>query len=303
MIKKLKKQDYFDDPALPLQVHIRDPQPEFPLHAHSFDELVIILQGTAVHCVDNQPIPVKSGDVFVVSCRHGHQYHDMHGLALANILFDSRALGMNRWDVRALPGFHALFALEPVLRAQHKFNSRLHLSDSQLRYAKELVQDLQRETGTRNPGYRVMAEGLFMQLTVFLSRCYSDKPSPESHDLLRLGDTIAFIETRFSEKITLDDLAKKSQFSKRHFQRIFQECMGRSPIDHLLRIRVQKAAELLRNSDRKITDIAFDCGFSDGNYFTRQFRKMTDLSPSEYRRIRRRPGAEKRVAHLQGVEP
>ena len=286
MIKKLRKQDYFEDKTLPLQVHIRDPQPEFPCHVHGFDELVIILRGTAVHIVDGQAFPVKSGDVFVVSGRHGHQYQDLNGLALANILFDSKSLQMSQWDVRALSGFHALFALEPVLRTQQKFNSRLHLSEKQLRQVNEMIQTLQRETGARNPGYRVMAEGLFMQLTVFLSRCYSDKPSSESHDLLRLGDAIACIETRFSEKITLDDLAKKAQFSKRHFQRIFQECMGCSPIDHLLHIRIQKAAELLRHSDRTITDIAFDCGFTDSNYFTRQFRKTTGYSPSEYRKTR-----------------
>jgi AraC family L-rhamnose operon transcriptional activator RhaR/AraC family L-rhamnose operon regulatory protein RhaS len=210
----------------------------------------------------------------------------LNGLALANILFDSKALQMSQWDVRALSGFHALFALEPVLRNQQKFNSRLHLSEKHLRQVNEMIQTLQRETGARNPGYRVMAEGLFMQLTVFLSRCYSDKPSSESHDLLRLGDAIACIETRFSEKITLDDLAKKAQFSKRHFQRIFQECMGCSPIDHLLNIRIQKAADLLRHSDRTITDIAFDCGFTDSNYFTRQFRKTTEHSPSEYRKTR-----------------
>jgi AraC-like DNA-binding protein len=286
MIKKLRKQDYFEDKTLPLQVHIRDPQPEFPCHVHGFDELVIILRGTAVHIVDGQAFPVKSGDVFVVSGRHEHQYQDLNGLALANILFDSHSLQMSQWDIRALPGFHALFALEPVLRTQQKFNSRLHLSEKQLRQVNEMTQTLQRETGARNPGYRVMAEGLFMQLTVFLSRCYSDKPTSESHDLLRLGDAIACIETRFAEKITLDDLAKKAQFSKRHFQRIFQECMGCSPIDHLLHIRVQKAAELLRHSDRTITDIAFDCGFTDSNYFTRQFRKTTGHSPSEYRKTR-----------------
>jgi AraC-like DNA-binding protein len=283
MPEQLRKQDYFDDPALPLQVHIRDPQPEFPLHAHGFDELVIILRGTAMHFVDGQPFPVKSGDVFVVAGNHSHQYLDMHGLALANILFDSPALDMPHWDIRALPGFHALFALEPVLRTQQKFNSRLHLSERQLNHVNEIVRDLMRETAMRSPGYRVMAKGLFMQLTVFLSRCYSDKPPEKSLDLLRLGDAIAYIETRFVEKITLDDLAKKAHLSKRHFQRIFSECLGRAPIDHLLHIRVQKAAELLKHSDLAITDIAFECGFSDSNYFTRQFRQIMNQSPGQYR--------------------
>ncbi len=286
MTEKLRKQDYFADPALPLQVHIRDPQPEFPLHAHGFDELVIVLRGTAMHMVDGQPFPVKSGDVFVVSGKHEHQYLDMHGLALANILFDSRALQMSQWDIRALPGFHALFALEPLLRAQQKFNNRLHLSERQLNRANELLHDLSREIEIRNPGYRMMARGLFMQLAVFLSRCWSEKPEAESIDLLRLGDAIACIETRFAEKITLEDLARKAHLSSRHFQRIFHECLGRSPIDHLLRVRIQKAAELLRHSDLSVTEIAFDCGFSDSNYFARQFRRIMDCTPRQYRQKR-----------------
>lgn len=283
MTEKLRKQDYFEDLTLPLQVHLRDPQPEFPLHAHGFDELVIILRGTGVHAVDGQRFPVKSGDVFVVSGRHEHEYPEIHGLALANILFDARALQMSRWDIRALPGFHALFELEPVLRTQSKFNSRLHLSDRQLNRTHELIRDLQRETEARRPGYRVMAKGLFMQLAVFLSRCYADGPPESSLDLLRLGDAIASIETGFAEKITLKELAKKAHLSPRHFQRIFQESMGRSPIDHLLHVRIRKASDLLLHSSRTITEIAFDCGFSDSNYFSRQFKKMMNQTPKQFR--------------------
>lgn len=289
MIEKLKKQDYFDDPTLPLQVHLRDPQPEFPLHAHGFDELVIILRGTAIHTVDDRQFPVKSGDVFVIAGQHKHKYQDLHGLALANILFDSRALQMNQWDIRALPGFHALFALEPVLRTQQKFNSRLQLTSRQLNHVNEIIHDLMREAQTHNPGYRIMAKGLFMQLAVYLSRCYSDKPSEESINLLRLGDAIAHIETCFAEKITLDDLAQKAHLSSRHFQRIFMECIGRSPIDHLLHVRTQRAAELLKHSNQTITEIAFECGFSDGNYFTRQFRQIMSQTPRQYRANKNSP--------------
>ncbi|RKX47261.1 MAG: AraC family transcriptional regulator [Verrucomicrobia bacterium] len=279
----LTREDLFEDPTLPLQVYIRDPQPEFPLHSHGFDELVIILKGTAMHVIDGQGFPVKSGDVFVIARNHAHQYQEMHGLALSNILFDAKALTMEQWDIRALPGFHALFSLEPAFRTQHNFQSRLQLSDQQLANVNKIIRDLTRETELRNPGYRVMAKGLFMQLAVLLSRCYSDEPTDESIDLLRIGDAIAHIEAHYAEKITLDELAEKSHLSKRHFLRIFHDCIGRSPIDHLMHIRTQKAAELLRHTDRTITDIAFDCGFSDGNYFTRCFRKTTGETPRQYR--------------------
>lgn len=280
---QLKKRDFFEDPTLPLQVYIRDPQPEFPLHSHNFDELVVILKGTAMHVIDEQEFPVKAGDVFVISRNHEHQYLDLHGLALANILFDSESLMMDQWDIRALPGFHALFSLEPAFRSQHNFRSRLQLSDPQLNKVNELIHDLTMESEQRSPGYRVMAKGLFMQLAVALSRAYSSKPTEESIDLLRIGDAIAHIETHYQGKITLDELAAKSHLSQRHFCRIFQECIGRSPIDHLMYVRCQKAAELLKGTDRTITDIAFDCGFSDSNYFTRCFRKTMEMTPKKYR--------------------
>jgi AraC-like DNA-binding protein len=280
---RLSKQDFFEDLSLPLQVYIRDPQPEFPMHSHGFDELVIILKGTAMHVIDEQEFPVKAGDVFVIAQDHMHQYQDMHGLALANILFDPESLGIAQWDIRSLPGFHALFSLEPAFRSQHNFKSRLQLSERRLNHVNELIHDLTRETEGRTPGYRVMAKGLFMQLAVNLSRCYSAEPTEESLDLLRIGDAIAHIETNYVEKITLEELAKKSHLSQRHFTRVFQDCIGRSPIDHLMHVRCQKAAELLKGTDRTITDIAFDCGFSDSNYFTRCFSKVMEQTPNQYR--------------------
>jgi AraC family L-rhamnose operon transcriptional activator RhaR/AraC family L-rhamnose operon regulatory protein RhaS len=87
----------------------------------------------------------------------------------------------------------------------------------------------------------------------------------------------------YTEKITLNELAKKSHLSKRHFSRVFQTCIGRSPIDHLIHVRCHKAAELLKATDRTITDIAFDCGFSDSNYFTRCFRNVTGQTPKQHR--------------------
>ena len=283
MVKKLKKRDFFEDATLPLQVHIQDPHPAFPLHGHGFDELVIVMKGTALHVVNGQEMPIKSGDVFVVARTHQHKYQDVHGLALANILFDAAALDMSSWDIQALPGFHALFELEPRLRRQQKFNSRLRLTDRHLGRTSDFLHDLTRETENRPPGYRVMAKGIFMQLAVFLSRCYTEMPTEESVNLLRIGDAIAYIETNFENKIELANLAQKAHLSKRHFQRIFQECVGSSPVEHLLRVRIRKAAELLQQTDLPITEIAFHVGFNDSNYFSRQFRAIMNQSPRQYK--------------------
>ena len=72
--------------------------------------------------------------------------------------------------------------------------------------------------------------------------------------------------------------------SQRSFMRAFQAAMGSSPVAHLIRLRLNRAATLLRHNDESITDIAFRVGFSDSNYFTRQFRNVMGVSPREYQR-------------------
>jgi transcriptional regulator GlxA family with amidase domain len=66
--------------------------------------------------------------------------------------------------------------------------------------------------------------------------------------------------------------------------RAFKSVMGRPPMEHVIKVRVTRAAELLTKTDLKITDVAFRCGFSDSNYFSRQFKQVMNASPREYRK-------------------
>ena len=71
--------------------------------------------------------------------------------------------------------------------------------------------------------------------------------------------------------------------SPRHFQRVFRQCTNESPVEYLLNVRVRHAAGMLRDTDRPVTEIAYDCGFADSNYFARCFRKVMNATPKQYR--------------------
>jgi AraC-like DNA-binding protein/quercetin dioxygenase-like cupin family protein len=256
------------------------------LHEHDFHELVVVLGGAARHVTSEGHYPISAGDVFLIRGDMAHGYEETNRLMIVNILFDPAGLGLPTDDLRRLPGYHVLFRLEPLLRRQHGFRSRLRLATDQLAEAAGLITRLENELVGRPPGYRFMARAHLMHLIGFLSRSYADAPAEaaERRSLLALAGVLSFIERHYAEEITVDRLAGMAAMSESSLMRSFRKVTGRSPIDYVIALRVAKAAELLRRTDLAVTEIAFRCGFNDSNYFSRQFRKTMGRSPREYRK-------------------
>ncbi|WP_261344854.1 helix-turn-helix domain-containing protein [Rubripirellula obstinata] len=267
-----------------MAVQRRDPQEPFGLHAHEFSEIVIITGGQGVHITGEDTYGLKAGDTFVIGGSRPHDYLDLDKLRLINVLIDTDELAMDVSDLQSLPGFHALFTLEPAWRKRHQFNSRLQLSPHELVQAIRLVDQLEAELDERSPGFGIMATTLLLQLAAFLSRCYNQTHNPKSKSLLRIAETIAHIERHYSDPISLDELIEMSGMSRRNFLRAFESTMGHSPIKYLIRIRIRQACKLLERDDLSITQIAMQVGFSDSNYFSRQFRSLMGLTPRNFRK-------------------
>ncbi|MBN2627636.1 MAG: helix-turn-helix domain-containing protein [Spirochaetales bacterium] len=88
---------------------------------------------------------------------------------------------------------------------------------------------------------------------------------------------------RLSEPITNRDVAKELFISSSYFQALFKQEMGSTFVEHLTRLRVEKAKELLLNTTLSITEIAFETGFKNPNYFSSIFRKLEDMPPKDFR--------------------
>ena len=284
MTKVLRKGEFLGKDRFPIAVFRWAEHTSEELHGHQFVELVVITRGLGHHMIAEEAWPVGAGDVFVISGNQQHGYQDVEGLSLINILYDQERLAMPTQDLGTLPGYHALFKLEPAYRKRHRFESRLRLSTDQLIGVESLVDALQDELRRMEPGYGFMATSLFMQLVGYLARCYGRWQEPATEALLRVGEAIGYLETHYRDNVSLDTLARIARMSKRNFQRVFREGVGRSPIEALIRLRVTRAAELLRQGHLTITEVAFEAGFEDSNYFARQFRKSMGVSPRAYRK-------------------
>ena len=104
--------------------------------------------------------------------------------------------------------------------------------------------------------------------------------TPPARHLLRAKD---LADARYAEPLTVDDLARAAGQSRAHFSREFRKAFGESPHQYLLTRRLERAAALLRTTDRSVTEICFVVGLSSVGSFTTSFRRMHGMTPLAYR--------------------
>jgi AraC-like DNA-binding protein len=99
-----------------------------------------------------------------------------------------------------------------------------------------------------------------------------------------IDKVIDFIQSNYGNKISLDDLTKTAYISKFHFLRLFKRHTGVSPYEYLINYRINKAKELLKNSELLIREISDTVGFFDYNNFIREFKKIVGITPLKYKK-------------------
>jgi len=113
------------------------------------------------------------------------------------------------------------------------------------------------------------------------------KPSPRSaaaRDRRRAVEAALWIDARSHDDIGLEGAAREAGLSSFHFLRLFSQVLGVTPHQYLVRSRLRRAARLLAEDDRPVTDVALDVGFADLSNFVRTFHRAAGVSPSGFRR-------------------
>ncbi len=107
----------------------------------------------------------------------------------------------------------------------------------------------------------------------------------------RFSKVIDHIHKHYGENLDLGGLAAQAGVSQSQLERRFQQILGTSPGEYILRVRISASRALLENTDRTIADIALEVGFYDHSHFTRTFRRQMSCSPKQYRDHHRQQGS------------
>jgi AraC-like DNA-binding protein len=249
------------------------------IHSHDFMELVVIESGYGIQLVEDIHIPIRAGDVFVIHPSQSHAYIEKQDLTLTNIIyFDDNSIPLLT-DLKQSPAYQAMFSLEPLIG---EGSARLNLGYTELQRIGKLVDSLQKSLLLEEGHSATIATLDFLSLLNELCRYYENSAPNHGRALIDLSKIIAYIDCNLGENRSVEELSKMANMSLRTFQRRFQDILGVSPVQYILEKRLEKACQLLKDSNIQISEVSYEVGFQTTTYFSRAFKKSTGLSPKQY---------------------
>ncbi|WP_159887146.1 AraC family transcriptional regulator [Paenibacillus puerhi] len=265
----------------------------FEEHVHDFIELVYVVHGQGRHRINRECFDVKAGDVFMIMPGEMHAFPDAkeYSLELVNCLFQRETIAA---FLPAEPGsLLELPYLKPLYRPGERMPRRLSLNSWESGEVLAQLEDMIQECKQSAEGAAVIVRQQLINMLIRLSRWYRRqeaeasfqpvKPLSVGHEIL-VRQICSHLEQNYYQKITAADLAKQFTISSRHLNRVFRQETGKSITLALQQIRIERARQMLAETNRSVDAIASAVGFNDTSFFSRLFARLVGCSPGGYRK-------------------
>ena len=253
------------------------------MHSHDFYEMVYVFSGTGKHVTEQGIYDIGPGDLFVIPPHRGHSYADRSHMALVNIMFDLNRLPFPTESFMSDSYFRAFFLPNENISDDFLIQNKLELTGDDKVKIESVIRRMLGEYNQDKRGRSVILVALLIELFVDIIRFCSAERYAYSKDLFLLQNILQYMSDHCAKPLTIPVLAKKFGLSQINLERLFQQSVKMSPVSYLIDLRLQIAAEKIRTEKSNISEIAFQCGFSDSNYFTKLFRKKYGMPPRSFR--------------------
>lgn len=274
---------FFRGADLPLKIYMHDYKSATDKwHRHNdFYELVIVCSGTAHNENTRRSESVRAGNVFLFPPGSVHRYTGIRNFRHYNILFQPSLLKIDQVNLASLPGYPLLFQFQ--FDGADCCSRLLSVDEAVLSRLVSMIETIRNECALCTAGWRESAFFEFMRMLVCLLRYCVPQDMGIGQNAFQIGRAIRAMEKNCTRTFTLKSLADEVHMSPSSFRHHFTEITGTPPVEYLLRLRLRKAI-LMLTSPTSVSGVALQSGFRDNNYFSRQFRKRTGLSPREFQK-------------------
>lgn len=255
-----------------------------PPRLHNVYEIGCILRGTGIIVIGQRMYPYLPGQVYIINDLEPHRcFSDDEESQLFVVHFHSRLLESGE----ARQKHHEIDS--PLLSGFGPHSPLIPLDDPLTAPIRTLLEALREEAQSKRPLWDVIASGLLLQAVGLLVRKvtktieYSHEELQRRRALRRLQPVLELLQTRYTEALSLDELAKAGCMSSAYCCELFHFAFGTTPIAYRNGLRLAEARRLMQADDLTIHDIAYRVGFQSVQEFNRLFRRETGCSPSQFR--------------------
>lgn len=256
----------------------KHPRYEMPLHWHKEFEIVRILSGGFKLYLNGIEHLLKSGDIITVNCG------TLHRGVPQSAVYECIVCDLNM--LRRLNGDTAGDLIQPIINGTTAIDCLLEQDNSRL-YS--LASELFGVMRSADRFYELEVTGLLFGLFNLFYReslvvSATGRGTPDAHTGM-MTDLTEWIEENLHEHISLSQLSGKAGLNEKYFCRVFKEFTGRTPVDYINLLRIERACRLMSHDKLSVTEAAISSGFNDMSYFSKVFKKYKSVSPSDWRKL------------------
>lgn len=263
--------------------------PTTELHRHIYFQINYISQGDGKHVLVDHAFDIKKGDIFIVPPYIPHKIISVENNPCEVVEFEfmPEFINQNFSDFEDITSFIDFAYVEPFLVSEKKLKPRLALSGKTQYEVETLLKEAEEEFGRKQPGYILLIRAILLKLLIVLGRKYNEiEPKQGILDLHSeaIWQAVEYIKEHYSEKLTLNAIAKKFNFSPSYFSYLFANVTSKTFSEYLTAVRINMAIQLLSETDMPISAVSEMVGFSDLSNFYRTFRQQTGQTPKSFRK-------------------
>ncbi len=254
---------------------------------HDHFEMVYVKKGEGVFEVSGQPVPIGANDILIIKPNQMHKLTVKSEAGCQFIVLRFKFEGRFNHE-------YSEVSLEDFLNFVRgkESGSYIALKVNQKNEIINLLNKIVKEKATVEIGSDFLSYLLILELFVHLSRVLKMEwensikgESPKLKELIRIA--VEFIYNNFEREISVQDIANYVFLSTGYFTRAFKEETGISPINYLRKVRIDRALELLVETDLKVGEIALNVGFTNQQRFNEVFKKHLKTTPLQYRKSKK----------------
>ena len=244
-------------------------------HQHLRIEINYVKKGSCILHLDNESITFREGEIMIIASDISH-------------LFEAGADGTTLMQLEFLPEIFSHFSLNATVDSNGSALTPVFLFSQENRLIKivnnirimRVVQRIVNELEEKSSYYQYLVIMYYAELLILIYR-YKDEAYLPICTNEALKRAIAYIRLNYHSEININNVAEHTGVSERYLRSLFSQYLNLSPLDYLNQIRINKAVELLRNTEMSIKEVCFQCGFQSPQYFSRIFKQQMGVTPRE----------------------